>query len=231
MIGATGSAAITAIRCGIIRCRIIMCGAIRTSPRPSPRVYAATGDDPNLSIPSARCWNDLMSRKPANHVTSGCGLGLYRDDLLRRGLLRQFVHLRAGGQHSLSVATQGKQGWRSRHRSARAGRSRIWIFLSSRDNWFRPVQAKTGPDGALYVVDMYRFVIEHPRWISKERLAQLDVRAGADMGRIYRVYPADKKLRPVPNLKKFSTSQTGRSTGHAERNRTRSDSYRVGSAW
>ncbi|HZQ47176.1 MAG TPA: c-type cytochrome, partial [Verrucomicrobiae bacterium] len=57
------------------------------------------------------------------------------------------------------------------------------------------------------VVDMYRFVIEHPRWISKERLAQLDVRAGAEMGRIYRVYPEGKKLRPIPNLNKFSTGK------------------------
>ena len=55
-------------------------------------------------------------------------------------------------------------------------------FLASTDNWCRPVQVRTGPDGALWVVDMYRFVIEHPRWISPELLATLDVRAGADQG-------------------------------------------------
>ena len=45
-----------------------------------------------------------------------------------------------------------------------------------------PRPARTGPDGALWVVDMYRFVIEHPRWITPERLATLDARAGADKG-------------------------------------------------
>jgi hypothetical protein len=60
-------------------------------------------------------------------------------------------------------------------------------FLASSDLWFRPVQARTGPDGALYIVDMYRFLIEHPRWIPTERLAKIEVRAGAEMGRIYRV--------------------------------------------
>ena len=41
-------------------------------------------------------------------------------------------------------------------------------FLASTDNWFRPVQARTGPDGALWIVDMYRYVIEHSRWIPQK---------------------------------------------------------------
>ncbi|MCI0636394.1 MAG: dehydrogenase, partial [Actinobacteria bacterium] len=35
-------------------------------------------------------------------------------------------------------------------------------FLTSTDNWFRPSNFATGPDGALYVCDMYRECIEHP---------------------------------------------------------------------
>ena len=35
-------------------------------------------------------------------------------------------------------------------------------FLASTDNWFRPVQFANGPDGCLYIADMYREVIEHP---------------------------------------------------------------------
>ncbi len=62
-------------------------------------------------------------------------------------------------------------------------------FFASTDPWSRPVQVRTGPDGALWVVDMYRSVIEHPRWISPDLLARLDVRGGADKGRIYRVVP------------------------------------------
>jgi putative heme-binding domain-containing protein len=42
---------------------------------------------------------------------------------------------------------------------------------------------------------MYRFVIEHPRWIPPEDLAKLDTRAGAGLGRIYRVVPADRQCR------------------------------------
>jgi hypothetical protein len=72
-------------------------------------------------------------------------------------------------------------------------------FLASTDNWFRPVQVRTGPDGALWIVDMYRYLIEHPRWIPPSQLSQIDVRAGDDKGRVYRVYPKGKKLRVVPN--------------------------------
>ena len=53
---------------------------------------------------------------------------------------------------------------------------------------------------------MYRFVLEHPEWIAPETQARLDLRAGADRGRIWRVKPADAKLRPVPNLAKLDNA-------------------------
>jgi putative membrane-bound dehydrogenase-like protein len=172
----------------------------------SPRVFAATGSNPNLVHPISRVLERFNQPQSANHVTSGCGLGLYRDNLLggdfyQNSFCCEPVHnlvyrlqLQENEDGAVVTGTRAKDEQESE-------------FLASRDNWFRPVQARTGPDGALYVVDMYRFVIEHPRWISKERLAQLDVRAGDDKGRIYRIYPADKKLRPILNLKKLSTAK------------------------
>ena len=62
-------------------------------------------------------------------------------------------------------------------------------LLAGRDNWFRPVTVATGPEGALYVVDMHRAVIEHPEWIPDAVEATLDLRAGDDKGRIYRIVP------------------------------------------
>ena len=65
---------------------------------------------------------------------------------------------------------------------------------------------KTGPDGALWIADMYRAVIEHPEWIPTDWEKRLDLRAGSDKGRIYRVYPVDKKPRPIPRLDKLDTA-------------------------
>jgi hypothetical protein len=41
-------------------------------------------------------------------------------------------------------------------------------FLASTDNWFRPVGLAHGPDGAVYVCDMYRRIIEHPDYLPVE---------------------------------------------------------------
>src|SRR6266542_3255081 len=73
-------------------------------------------------------------------------------------------------------------------------------FLASSDNWFRPTQLKTGPDGALYIADIYRLVIEHPEYFPEELKNRPDLRAGDDKGHIYRVYPEAAKLRSVPRL-------------------------------
>ncbi len=62
-------------------------------------------------------------------------------------------------------------------------------FLASRDAWFRPVNHYIGPDGALYVVDYYRRIIEHPEWMAKEVAESSSVRDGIDQGRLYRITP------------------------------------------
>ena len=76
--------------------------------------------------------------------------------------------------------------------AAEAGRGRSGVeFLASTDALFRPVNLRVGPDGALYVLDMHRGVIEHPEWIPDRMEAALDLYDGDDRGRIYRVVPAD----------------------------------------
>jgi len=62
-------------------------------------------------------------------------------------------------------------------------------FLASKDGWFRPVQFYIGPDGALYVIDYYRQIIEHPEWMSDEVNKSGALYNGADKGRIYRITP------------------------------------------
>lgn len=62
-------------------------------------------------------------------------------------------------------------------------------FLASTDSWFRPVNMYVGPDGALYVVDYYRQIIEHPEWMADEVVKSGALYNGRDMGRIYRISP------------------------------------------
>ena len=68
-------------------------------------------------------------------------------------------------------------------------------FLASHDSWFRPVQLSNGPDGALYVVDMYRELIEGAAFVPKGSLTQFDPSRGVDRGRIYRIVPRTFRRR------------------------------------
>lgn len=62
-------------------------------------------------------------------------------------------------------------------------------FIASTDPAFRPTTLELGPDGALYLADMHRDVIEHPDYIPAKMRETLDIRAGDDRGRIYRLLP------------------------------------------
>lgn len=66
-------------------------------------------------------------------------------------------------------------------------------FLTSTDAWSRPVNMYVGPDGALYVLDYYRRVIESPEWMSDEAINAGNLYDGIDKGRIYRISPTNGK--------------------------------------
>ncbi len=171
---------------------------------PNPGVFVATGADPGKLFPASRTLERFNDPQMANHFTSGCGPGLYRDELLGADYTGNAFICEPVHNLVTRLVLEPNGATFAGHRATAEETAE---FLASKDNWFRPVQARVGPDGALYVVDMYRFVIEHPRWISPERLATLDPRAGADRGRIYRVYPRGAKLRRPIDLTRASGVQ------------------------
>src|SRR5213075_390678 len=73
-------------------------------------------------------------------------------------------------------------------------------FLASPDNWFRPVNLANGPDGAIYVCDMYRKTIEHPEYLPEATRKITDFESGRNMGRIYRIV-ADKPSKSFTRRK------------------------------
>ncbi len=86
-------------------------------------------------------------------------------------------------------------------------------FLASRDTWFRPVHFQNGPDGCLYIVDMYREVIEHPWSIPEAIKKHIDLNSGSNRGRIWRVVPENFKR---PALPKFATLSSAQLAGHLD---------------
>jgi putative heme-binding domain-containing protein len=170
----------------------------------SQSLLTSAATDPNQLFPISRTLERFNDPSHANRVTGACGPAIYRDDLLGTNYYGNAFICEPVNNLVTRLVLEPNGVTFAGHRAPGEERSE---FLASTDNWFRPVQARTGPDGALWIVDMYRFVIEHPRWIPTNRLAQLDVRAGADMGRIYRVYPRGANLRPVRDLTRMNDAE------------------------
>ncbi len=162
----------------------------------------ANYDDSTRVFPASAAMVRPNQPWSLNHVTSGCSPCPYRDDLFGPDFATSvFASEPVHNVVHREVLERDGAGFTS-HRAAGEEQSE---FLASTDNWFRPITTKTGPDGALYVADMYRFVLEHPEWISPEMQARLDLRAGEDKGRIYRVVSEGKPRRPIPNLAEKNT--------------------------
>ena len=87
-------------------------------------------------------------------------------------------------------------------------------FATCSDIWFRPVQFANAPDGTLYVVDMYREIIEHPWSLPPGIKQHLDLNSGNDRGRIYRIVPDGFKPRPAPRLGNATTLDLVQTLAH-----------------
>lgn len=73
-------------------------------------------------------------------------------------------------------------------------------FLSSIDERFRPVSLYNGPDGALYMIDMYRGIIQHKTYLTdylKKEIVKRALSKPLNCGRIYKIFPTGKKTTPV----------------------------------
>jgi mono/diheme cytochrome c family protein/glucose/arabinose dehydrogenase len=78
-------------------------------------------------------------------------------------------------------------------------------FLTSTDERFRPVQAANGPDGALYLVDLYRGIIQHQSFLTHYLIANIEARKlqqPFNQGRIWRIVPDPKERPPIMKVSK-----------------------------
>ena len=92
-------------------------------------------------------------------------------------------------------------------------------FLASTDPLFRPVFTATGPDGSLYIADMYRGIIQEGTWVGKgSYLRGIVDERGYDKfyqrGRIYRVYQEEMSLGEKPRLLEKSAKELINYLGH-----------------
>lgn len=90
-------------------------------------------------------------------------------------------------------------------------------LLTSTDERFRPVNIYTGPDGGLYIVDMYRGILQDRFYITQylvKYILEKKLDKGVHFGRIYRVSDKDSKRSVVPNLEARTSVELVESLKH-----------------
>ena len=149
-----------------------------------------------------------------NHFTGCCGQVVFRGDRLPAELygnlfvpepvgrlIRRAIVSNDNGMRVLTNAHEGSE------------------FLRTKDANFRPINMYTAPDGTLYIVDMYRGIIQEGNWVREGSYLRgvvqeygLDRNVGR--GRIYRLVHDDFKPGPRPRMLDESTAQLVEHLGH-----------------
>ncbi|MGE0756312.1 MAG: PVC-type heme-binding CxxCH protein [Pirellulaceae bacterium] len=167
---------------------------------PASRILiAADGSQPDVfRISPVEPWRLLRTRmrvegtlmqfrlegegRPAGYFTAASGVTIYRGDNWPTEYRGMAVVGDVGSNliHRMQLEPAGLE-FVARRTDEKSE------FVASRDTWFRPVQFANGPDGYLYVADMYREIIEHPDSFGDVIKSRLHLTSGRDRGRIYRI--------------------------------------------
>jgi len=163
---------------------------------------------PIAPVPDVQGGNKRLGPNNGLNYFTGCaGAGIYLGDALPDDLygnlfipepVGRLIRLanvdRSNGTTTLTNATPGSE------------------FIRSRDINFRPLQATTGPDGCLYIVDMHRGIIQQGNWTKpgsylRSVIDKWGLAKNINRGRIYRLVHKDHKPGPRPQLNSLSSKQ------------------------
>jgi mono/diheme cytochrome c family protein len=136
-----------------------------------------------------RGYDDVTLRDDGSlrTVTATCGVHVYRGGLIGREFDGNAYACEPAGNLVKRMLVSETAGT-LKAQNAYYGTE----FLTSTDERFRPVNIATGPDGAMYIVDMYRGIIEHERFLTNYLIKNIEQRklvSPIHMGRIYRIVP------------------------------------------
>ncbi|MDP0490543.1 MAG: c-type cytochrome [Verrucomicrobiota bacterium JB023] len=91
-------------------------------------------------------------------------------------------------------------------------------FLASTDERFRPVNLHTGPDGCLYLADIYHGLIQHKTYMTsylREQYASRDLdKPERGVGRIYRIRYEGKPRGPQPKMQDAPSAELVKHLAH-----------------
>jgi len=157
-----------------------------------------------------------------NRTTATCGPGIYRGDQYPAEYVNNaFIPEPSGNVVSRFKLEEREDGSvRGQHISYDDPKWEKREFLASTDERFRPVNAYTGPDGCLYIVDMYRGILQHKVYVTsflRKQILERKLDKPIGMGRIYRVVYTGrgaKKPQAPARLSKMSSVELVKQLAH-----------------
>jgi mono/diheme cytochrome c family protein len=159
-------------------------------PVPNNRVYPAR---PTPGINRGYVPGMLDDSLRLVNFTAACGPLIYRGGLFGSDYkFNAFVPEPSANLIKRNILNEA--GLSVRGKQAYAGKE----FLSSIDERFRPVALYNGPDGAMYVLDMYRGIIQHKTYETPYLINQIktrDLSSPLSCGRIYKIVPKGRRLQ------------------------------------
>jgi mono/diheme cytochrome c family protein/glucose/arabinose dehydrogenase len=135
-----------------------------------------------------------------NYTTSGAGIEIYRGDRLPSELYGNMFFDEPVGRLIRRSLVENKDG--ITHLTNAYGHSE---FIRSTDPNFRPVNIVTAPDGTLYIVDMYRGIIQESAWVTKgsylrPKVQENQLENNFGRGRIWRLTYQGMNPGPQPHM-------------------------------
>jgi mono/diheme cytochrome c family protein len=121
------------------------------------------------------------------YATAAAGNEVFRGDRLPRDLIGDYIYGDMVGRilrRLRPVKTEGLTQLRNVYPRSE--------FVRSIDPLFRPADNSTGPDGTLYIADMYRGIIEGAEWAKegtylREKIKQYQLDKAMNRGRVWRL--------------------------------------------
>lgn len=199
---------------------------VRNPDAATPSLESATGDRRAYSLAPPHPWRKKRADDPAyfkyyrdrygpaeseaeGWFTAACSPLIYQDSALP-GLQGQYFVCEPAGNliHRALIETDGPA--LTLRRAPGEERSE---FAASRDPWSHPMNLTHGPDGAIWVVDYYREIIEDYSAIPRHLQQQYGLYAGHDRGRIYRLTHQDAPRPPASDLSALDAAALAREIG------------------
>jgi glucose/arabinose dehydrogenase len=145
---------------------------------------------------------EMRADDTLNHFTATAGQDIFRGDRLPEDLRGDLLFAEPAGRLIRRSSITVEDGIT---RLANVYEKEHGEFIRSTDPLFRPVNMTTAPDGTLYIVDMYRGVIEESEWTRKgseirEQIEKHGLARQTRRGRIYRLRHAGFERGPQPRM-------------------------------